>query len=99
MKQLGLLERYNKDLSRMTHAKSLPSEWATAVVRQSTSSGVAHGLGCENIVLKRRISLIPTTLGNLGGGLARRNSLGANSGIRPRTWWCLSAKKCLTRFS
>jgi len=29
MKQLGLLERYNKDLSRMTPAKSLPSEWAT----------------------------------------------------------------------
>jgi hypothetical protein len=29
MKELGLLERYNKELSKMTHAKSLPLEWAT----------------------------------------------------------------------
>jgi len=29
MKQLGLLNSYNKELSKMTHAKSIPAEWAT----------------------------------------------------------------------
>ena len=29
MKQLGLLNGYNKELSKMTHAKSIPVEWAT----------------------------------------------------------------------
>ena len=29
MRQLGLLNRYNKELSKMTHAKSIPIEWAT----------------------------------------------------------------------
>ncbi len=29
MKQLGLLSGYNKELSKMTHAKSIPAEWAT----------------------------------------------------------------------
>jgi hypothetical protein len=29
MKQLGLLNGYNRELSKMTHAKSIPAEWAT----------------------------------------------------------------------
>jgi hypothetical protein len=29
MKQLGLLNGFNKELSKMTHAKSIPVEWAT----------------------------------------------------------------------
>jgi len=29
MKQLGRLDRYQKELSKITHAKNVPSEWAT----------------------------------------------------------------------
>jgi hypothetical protein len=29
MKQLGQLERYQKELSKISHAKNVPSEWAT----------------------------------------------------------------------
>src|SRR5437870_1999034 len=29
MKRLGLLERYNKELSNLTHPKNVPSEWAS----------------------------------------------------------------------
>jgi hypothetical protein len=29
MKQLGRLDRYEKELSKITHAKNVPSEWAT----------------------------------------------------------------------
>jgi hypothetical protein len=28
MKQLGRLDRYQKELSKLTHAKNVPSEWA-----------------------------------------------------------------------
>jgi hypothetical protein len=29
MKQLGRLDRYQKELSKITHAKNVPSEWAS----------------------------------------------------------------------
>ena len=29
MKQLGRLDRYQKELSKLTHAKNVPSQWAT----------------------------------------------------------------------
>jgi hypothetical protein len=29
MKQIGRLDRYQKELSKITHAKNVPSEWAT----------------------------------------------------------------------
>ncbi|PWT78204.1 MAG: hypothetical protein C5B58_15580 [Acidobacteria bacterium] len=29
MKQLGRLDRYQKELSKIAHAKNVPSEWAT----------------------------------------------------------------------
>jgi len=29
MKELGCLERYDKELSKMTKAQNLPPEWAT----------------------------------------------------------------------
>jgi hypothetical protein len=29
MKQLGRLDRYQKELSKITHAKDIPSDWAS----------------------------------------------------------------------
>jgi len=37
MKQLGRSERYLKELSRITKAKNLPSEWATPEQRSQAA--------------------------------------------------------------
>jgi hypothetical protein len=37
MKKLGRLERYNKELSKITKAKNLPPEWATPEQRSRTA--------------------------------------------------------------
>ena len=40
MKELGRLERYDKELSKITKAKNLPPEWATvAAAKQSGVKG------------------------------------------------------------
>jgi hypothetical protein len=33
MKQLGRLDRYQKELSKITHNQSIPSDWASAEQR------------------------------------------------------------------
>ena len=42
MKQLGRLDRYQKELAKITHANDIPSEWA---LTGSTLSGCDQGCG------------------------------------------------------
>jgi len=48
MKQLGLLNGYNKELSKMTHTNSIPTEWATPEQRcRAAIKTVRSPLGFE----------------------------------------------------
>jgi hypothetical protein len=49
MKELGRLERYDKELSKMTKAKNLPPEWATSKQSGVKGFGKIAKVECDSM--------------------------------------------------